>query len=136
MEFNRNNILSKNKFLFLPFNIFPQLYRSIILGSNILRNFPPPWTLKKNLYLKYSNLRIRDLFESNLRSQLEDSRTCFKLQLYIDTVWIVIQRNHIIWGVQSTKWIINSFAVFSLKIYWILGNITQISFRAKSIVRF
>jgi len=30
--------------------------------------------------------RIRDIFESNLRSQLQDSATCFKLNLEIDTV--------------------------------------------------
>lgn len=30
--------------------------------------------------------RIRDIFESNLRSRLQDSTTCFKLNLEIDTV--------------------------------------------------
>ena len=33
--------------------------------------------------------RIRDLFENNVRSQLQDPRTCFKVNIQVDTVWPV-----------------------------------------------
>ena len=33
--------------------------------------------------------RIRDLFESMVKSKLADSKACFKINLAVDTIWYV-----------------------------------------------
>ncbi|XP_023328484.1 ELMO domain-containing protein 2 [Eurytemora carolleeae] len=69
--------------IYLLFQLFYHLY--IFCFSYLFIEFDKFWLEMEPRDIMEFN-RIRDLFESNLRSQLEDSRTCFKLQLYIDTV--------------------------------------------------